>query len=185
LEDYRVRRRLLRLRKRPLQTGAVVTAGVVAFVISVAVPAGDVPAAYYSAVSAVIPLLLIALFTAFGRHRADIVDLRRDVNRVIAEKPPGAERLKRTLKPIHAARVRITERFIGATIIATIGEAAALVGIASHSTMPLLVVTILTMLGLVIVLVAAEVSDLAAIPSADHADADEDLAKTAAQQRAP
>lgn len=41
------------------------------------------------------------------------------------------------------------------------------------------------MLGLVIVLVAAEASDLAAIPTADHADADEDLAKTAAQQRAP
>jgi hypothetical protein len=136
-------------------------------VISLAVPADEVPPAYYSAVSAVIPLLLIALFTAFGRGRADVVGLSREVD-LLRRSEEAAERLAPYLEPMYARRVQIRDHFILATVVAAIGEAAALVGIASHSTTLLLGVTITTMLGLVIVVVAAEVADLGQVPHPDE-----------------
>ncbi|MCD6059462.1 MAG: hypothetical protein K0Q89_2992 [Thermomicrobiales bacterium] len=96
----------VRLRERPVQAVAIVAAGVVALVISCTVPADDVPTAYYSAVSAVIPLLLIALFTAFGRDRADVLDISREVDRVSDLSQEAAERFAIYREPIHARGIR-------------------------------------------------------------------------------
>ena len=159
-------------RERTFELVAIVAAGVAALVISLVVSADEVPLAYYSAVSAVIPLLLIALFTAFGRDRADVLGLSRKVDYVMQLPESAAEDLARWRTPLYQRAVRVRERFILATVVAAIGEAAALVGIASHSTKILLAVTILTMLGLVIVVVAAEIADLGEVPHPDEADED-------------
>jgi hypothetical protein len=157
-------------RERTLELAAIVAAGVASLVISFAVSAAAVPRAYYSAVSAVIPLLLIALFTAFGRDRADVLGLSREVDRVRQFSEPSAEGLARFRTSLYQRAIQVRNRFIRATVVAAIGETAALVGIASHSTTLLLAVTILTMLGLVIVVVAAEIVDLGEVPHPDDPD---------------
>jgi hypothetical protein len=157
-------------RERIFEVVAIVAAGAAAFVTSLAVSADEVPRAYYSAVSAVIPLLLIALFTAFGRDRADLLGLSRKIDHVTDLSEPAGEDLARFRVPLYQRGVRIRERFIYATVVAAVGEIAALVGIASHSTTLLLGVTILTMLGLVILVVAAEIADLGQVPHPDDAD---------------